>query len=148
MPFLFMRTVDTGHLDMLARSWQSELSQGSLHMGYSAPIPTDWVKTWLKPLFDWLEGLAAAVNIDPLADVAPELISGAHAVSPTIPLTEFTSTGAGNALTLANGSTIGFRKTITHSVKGSGGTGVLTPASAGNFSSATLTNLHDSISLV
>ena len=44
-------------------------------------------------------------------------------MSPTISVTEFTSTGAGNALTLANGTTVGFEKTLTHSVKGASGIG-------------------------
>lgn len=74
---------------------------------------------------------------------APQALSGAGAVNVTTPTTLFTSTGAGNALTLANGTRTGQRKTVTHTVKGASGTGVLTPATAGNFATATFTNVHD-----
>lgn len=58
--------------------------------------------------------------------------------------TDFTSTGVGDALTLANG-TVGDIKTITHVV--AGGTGVLTPTTAVGFSTVTFTNVGDSVLL-
>lgn len=72
---------------------------------------------------------------------APQALSGAGAVNVTTRTTLFTSTGAGQALTMANGTKTGQRKTVHHTVDG--GSGVLTPATAGNFATATFTNVHD-----
>lgn len=72
---------------------------------------------------------------------APQALSGAGAVNVTTRTTLFTSTGAAQALTLANGTKAGQRKTVHHTVDG--GSGVLTPATAGNFATATFTNVHD-----
>lgn len=72
---------------------------------------------------------------------APQALSGAGAVNVTSRTTLFTSTGAGNALTLANGTKTGQRKTVMHTVDG--GSGVLTPATAGNFTTCTFTNKWD-----
>lgn len=54
----------------------------------------------------------------------PQALSGAGAINLTTRVTYFTSTGAGNALTLANGTVIGQEKVITHVVDG--GSGVIT----------------------
>lgn len=72
---------------------------------------------------------------------APQALSGAGAVNVTSRTTLFTSTGASQALTLANGSVTGQMKTVHHTVDG--GSGVLTPASAGNFATVTFTSVHD-----
>lgn len=72
---------------------------------------------------------------------APQALVGAGAVNVTARTTLFTSTGAGQALTLANGTKTGQRKTVHHTVDG--GSGILTPATAGNFATATFTNVHD-----
>jgi len=55
---------------------------------------------------------------------AAQALSGAGAVNITAYLTKFTSTGAGNALTIASGSQLGQKKRVSHVVDG--GSGVLT----------------------
>ena len=74
-------------------------------------------------------------------------LSGAGAIPITTSLVKFTSTGAANALTLANGSD-GQRLTIVHDVKGTLGTGVLTPTTKTGFSTVTFNNAGDTVSLV
>jgi len=69
---------------------------------------------------------------------APQALAGPGAVNVTSPVTLFTSTGVADALTLANGTKTGQYKYIMHTVDG--GSGVLTPATPGNFSTITLTN--------
>lgn len=71
-------------------------------------------------------------------------LSGAGAVGITTIHTSFTSTGAAQALTLANG-TSGQVKTITHIVDG--GSGVLTPTTALGYTTITFTNAGDSVTL-
>lgn len=66
-----------------------------------------------------------------------QTLSGAGAVDPNAPVTLFTSTGAAQALTLADGSRAGQRKRIYHSVDG--GSGVLTPAHLADGTSHTIT---------
>jgi hypothetical protein len=74
-------------------------------------------------------------------------LSGAGAIPITTSLVKFTSTAAANALTLANGVD-GQRLTIVHDVKGTLGTGVITPTTKTGFSTITLTNAGDTVSLV
>ena len=74
-------------------------------------------------------------------------LSGAGAIPITTSLVKFTSTGAANALTLANSSD-GQRLTIVHDVKGTLGTGVITPTTKTGFSTITLTSAGDTVSLV
>ena len=73
---------------------------------------------------------------------AAQAISGAGAVTLTGVFTEFTSTGAGDALTLADGSEIGQMKTVTHIVDG--GSGVLTPATFVDGTTITFTTIGES----
>jgi hypothetical protein len=73
-----------------------------------------------------------------------QALSGAGAVNLTTPTTAFTSTGASQALTLANG-TVGQIKTIVHVVDG--GSGVLTPTTALNYTTITFTNAADAVTL-
>lgn len=70
--------------------------------------------------------------------IAPQALSGAGAVDPTKLVTLFTSTGAAQALSLADGTKTGQLKLIIHTVDG--GSGVLTPTTAGNLATVTLTN--------
>ena len=74
----------------------------------------------------------------------PQALSGAGAVNVTTTCTDFTSTGAAQALTLANG-TAGQIKTITHVVDG--GSGVLTPTTKIGFTTITFTNVGDAVTL-
>ena len=72
-------------------------------------------------------------------------LSGAGAVNVTTAITEVTTTGVGNALTLANG-VAGQEKTIIHGVDG--GSFVLTPTTKTGWTTFTSTVVGESISLV
>lgn len=72
-------------------------------------------------------------------------LSGAGAVDITNAFTSLTTTGASQALTLANGST-GEVKVIVHTVDG--GSAVLTPTTKIGFSTVTFTAVGDSVMLI
>ena len=74
-----------------------------------------------------------------------QALSGAGAVNVTDMLTSLTTTGAAQALTLANG-TVGQIKIISHVVDG--GSAVLTPTTKIGFTTITFTNVGDSATLV
>jgi hypothetical protein len=77
---------------------------------------------------------------------SPQSLSGAGAINITTTITQYTSTGVAQALTLANATTVGQHKIIVHSVDG--GSGVLTPTTKIGFTAITFTNVGDSVSLV
>lgn len=70
-------------------------------------------------------------------------LSGAGTLDVTKDAALFTSTGAGNAIVLPDGTRAGQILTVIHTVKGASGTGVITPTHAGNFATCTLTNKWD-----
>ena len=72
---------------------------------------------------------------------AKQVLAGAGAVNVTSTLTEFESTGAAEALTLADGSEVGQIKTVVHNVDG--GSGVLTPANFVDGATITFTTLAE-----
>ena len=72
-------------------------------------------------------------------------LSGAGAVNITDMLTSLTTTGASQALTLANG-TLGLIKCIVHTVDG--GSAVLTPTTKIGFTTITFTAVGDSAMLI
>ena len=72
-------------------------------------------------------------------------LSGAGAVDVTNAFTQLTTTGAAQALTLADG-TVGEIKIISHAVDG--GSAVLTPTTKIGFSTITFTAVGDSAMLV
>ena len=72
-------------------------------------------------------------------------LSGAGAVNVTDMFTSLTTTGAAQALTLANG-TVGQMKIIAHAVDG--GSAVLTPTTKIGFTTITFTNVGDAATLV
>ena len=72
-------------------------------------------------------------------------LSGAGAVNVTTGITEVTSTGAAQALTLADG-VAGQEKTIIHGVDG--GSAILTPTTKTGFSTVTFTTAGESVTLV
>ena len=74
-------------------------------------------------------------------------LSGPGAVNITTGTTAFTSTGAGNALTLANGVAGQFKTIIYVAEAGGADTGVLTPTNFGNGTTITFTNVGDSVVL-
>lgn len=74
-------------------------------------------------------------------------LSGPGAVNITQVSTAFTSTGTGDALTLANG-VVGEFKTIVYVAETAGAdTGVLTPTTRIGYSTITFTNVGDSVTL-
>jgi hypothetical protein len=90
---------------------------------------------------------AVTVNASFGSDVvlATQSLSGAGAVNVTSAFTALTTTGAAQALTLANG-TAGELKIITHVVDG--GSAVLTPTTKIGFSTITFTGVGESATLV
>jgi len=74
-----------------------------------------------------------------------QALSGAGAVNITDMLTSLTTTGASQALTLANG-TVGQIKIISHIVDG--GSAVLTPTTKIGFTTITFTAVGDSAMLI
>ena len=89
-------------------------------------------------------GVSGTATIGVL-DGAVQSLSGAGAVNLTTMITSLTTTGASQALTLANGD-VGQIKIIVHTVDG--GSAVLTPTTALGFTTMTFTNAGDSITLV
>ena len=75
-----------------------------------------------------------------------QALSGAGAVDVTSAVTLVTSTGAAEALTLADGTVVGQTKHIIHDVDG--GSSVITPTTASGFSTATLTDVGDCVVLM
>jgi hypothetical protein len=74
-----------------------------------------------------------------------QALSGAGAVNTTDMLTSLTTTGAAQALTLANGTT-GQIKIVTHVVDG--GSAVLTPTTKIGFTTITFTGVGESAMLI
>lgn len=72
-------------------------------------------------------------------------LSGAGAVDITNAFTSLTTTGASQALTLADG-TVGEVKVIVHTVDG--GSAILTPTTKIGFSTVTFTAVGDSVMLI
>jgi hypothetical protein len=92
--------------------------------------------------------VAGAIPMSKLAAVAaPATLSGPGAIDPTKGQTNFTSTAAGNALTLADGTYAGQKVVVFHSVKGASGTGVITPAHF-DHTSVTLTDAYASAEFI
>jgi hypothetical protein len=77
--------------------------------------------------------------------LSAQSLSGAGAVNITDAFTSLTTTGAAQALTLANGS-VGEVKVITHTVDG--GSAVLTPTTKIGFSTITFTAVGDTAMLI
>ena len=90
--------------------------------------------------------VTGATTLSAALITTPQALSGAGAINLTTAATDFTSTGAANALTLANG-TVGQFKFISHAVKGTLGTGVLTPTTCIGFTTITFNNAGDSVTL-
>jgi len=90
---------------------------------------------------------AVTVNSSFGTDVvySTQSLSGAGAVNVTNTFTSLTTTGASQALTLANGS-VGEMKIIVHTVDG--GSAVLTPTTKIGFSTITFTAVGDSATLI
>lgn len=94
-----------------------------------------------------VNGFIGAVtgNITGVVIGTVQALSGAGAVNVTTAVTSLTTTGAAQALTLANGA-VGQVKTVVHVVDGGGA--VLTPTTKIGFSTVTFTNVGESVTLV
>jgi hypothetical protein len=106
-----------------------------------------WNKTNGTALKTLLDALVDSVNLT--AQGASQALSGAGAINLTTAVTRFTSTGATQALTLADGTVIGQEKTIIHAVDG--GSGVITAGAAlhlgDSIATITFTNVRDWVTL-
>ena len=99
------------------------------------------------PLTTGVTGALPVANGGTGASGTVQSLSGAGAVNITSLATAFTSTGAGNALTLADGAQ-GQIKTIIYVAEAAGGdTGVLTPTNLGSGTTITFNAVGDSVTL-
>jgi hypothetical protein len=99
------------------------------------------------PLTTGVTGALPVANGGTGASAAVQALSGAGAVNITSLATAFTSTAAGNALTLADGAQ-GQLKTIIYVAEAAGGdTGVLTPTNLGSATTITFNAVGDSVTL-
>jgi len=79
-----------------------------------------------------------------IAVLEPQLLSGAGAIALNSYQTRFTSTGTGDALTLAGGSNLGHTKKISYVAEAGGAdTGILTPTSTLGFTTITFNTVND-----
>ena len=99
------------------------------------------------PLTTGVTGALPVANGGTGASATVQALSGAGAVNITSLATAFTSTGTGNALTLADGAQ-GQLKTIIYVAEAAGGdTGVLTPSNLGSGTTITFNAVGDSVTL-
>lgn len=79
----------------------------------------------------------------------PQALSGPGAANVTTYQTQFTSTGVGDAITLATGSQIGHVKKITYVAEAGGAdTGIITPVASIGFATVTLNAIGDYVVFV
>ena len=99
------------------------------------------------PLTTGVTGALPVANGGTGASATVQALSGPGAVNITSLATAFTSTAAGNALTLADGAQ-GQIKTVIYVAEAAGGdTGVLTPANLGSATTITFNAVGDSVTL-
>ena len=99
------------------------------------------------PLTTGVTGALPVINGGTGASATVQSLSGPGAVNITALATAFTSTAAGNALTLADG-VAGQIKTIVYVAEAAGGdTGVLTPTNLGSATTITFNAVGDSVTL-
>jgi hypothetical protein len=99
------------------------------------------------PLTTGVTGALPVANGGTGASGAVQALSGPGAVNITSLATAFTSTAAGNALTLADGAQ-GQIKTVIYVAEAAGGdTGVLTPTNLGSATTITFNAIGDSVTL-
>lgn len=92
--------------------------------------------------------VTGATTLSAALIATPQTLSGAGAVNVTTLTTKLTSTATGNALTLANG-TDGQIKKLVYAVEAAGAdTMVLTPTTKTGYSTITLDDVGDSVTLI
>lgn len=84
-------------------------------------------------------------NVSGVTTATNQSLSGAGAVNITTGLTSLTTTGASQALTLADG-TLGQVKIIVHTVDG--GSAILTPTTKIGFTTVTFTAVGDAVYMI
>ena len=99
------------------------------------------------PLTTGITGALPVANGGTGASGTVQALSGPGAVNITSLATAFTSTGAGNALTLADGAQGQLKTVIYVAEAGGGDTGVLTPANLGSGTTVTFNAVGDSATL-
>lgn len=126
-------------------------ASGAINVGTNTRIIDGRVYNASGSIYFGSNGAGNAVILDGVTNtftgsliMTPQALSGAGAVNVTTSSTAYTSTGASQALTLANGS-VGQIKTICHVVDG--GSGILTPTTKAGYSTITFTNAGDSVTL-
>ena len=120
----------------LAAAVTDETGTGALVFGTGPTIGTATLNspTVSAPAINWMK-------------TSVQSLSGPGAVDIITNTTAFSSTAAGNALTLADG-VVGQLKTIVYVAETAGGdTGVLTPANFGNGTTITFNNLGEAVTL-
>ena len=99
------------------------------------------------PLTTGVTGALPVANGGTGASATVQALSGPGAVNITSLATAFTSTAAGNALTLADGAQ-GQLKTIIYVAEAAGGdTGILTPTNLGSATTITFNSVGDAVTL-
>lgn len=91
-------------------------------------------------------GITPGDGLDGVLTISVQSLSGPGAVNITAFSTNWTTTGAGDAGTLADGTTVGQQKIIT--LVADGGDGVLTPANLKDGTTITFSNVGDRVRLV
>ena len=91
-------------------------------------------------------GITPGDGLDGVLTAGVQALSGPGAVNVTSFSTNWTTTGAGDAGTLANGTSVGQQKVIT--LVADGGDGVLTPVNLKGGTTITFSNVGDRVRLV
>lgn len=132
----------TGRLEIMP----SVATEPALVLGAIASQTADILPFYTAVTLSSAGTKAGGIDKNGLYFNTPVAMSGAGAVSITCESTPLTTTGAAQALTLADGIP-GQIKRITHVATSGGGTAVLTPTTKTGFTTVTFTNVGDTVTL-